>query len=58
MTLIEAMNNIGESVIYTPTVGPTEQGIITSVNHKNVFVRYGSHKHSQATRPEDLKLEF
>jgi hypothetical protein len=58
MTIEEAMKNIGKSVVYQPKVGPIEAGVITSVNNKFIFVRYGSHKHSQATKPEDLKFEF
>jgi hypothetical protein len=53
MNIIEAQNSIGRLVIYKPT---GEQGVITSANDLYVFVRYGSNIHSQATRPEDLRL--
>lgn len=56
MTLAEAASAIGRRVIYRPTVGPAEPGVITSVNETFVFVRYDSSKHSAATRPEDLEL--
>ena len=60
MTLEEARNHIGDSVIYTPFEGcdasELEFGIITSVNDSYVFVRYGSNLHSQATNPCDLRL--
>lgn len=55
MTLDEARERIGNAVVYRPTVGPVEQGVITSVNSHYVFVRYGSNIGSAATRPEDLE---
>ena len=60
MTLEEAKQNIGRYVVYIPH--PTcpnnqrELGVITSVNEKYVFVRYGNDVHSKATRAEDLML--
>lgn len=60
MTLEEAKNNIGRLVVYTPFEGfdesQIEYGVITSVNDRYVFVRYGRKIHSEATRPEDLKF--
>ena len=58
MTLQEAKENIGNQVVYTNFIGSYEYGIITSVNDKFIFVRYGEDVGSQATRPEDLKLAF
>lgn len=61
MTLNDAQNAIGRKVIYTPFLGcdpnMTEVGVITSVNDKFVFVRYGSDVNSKATRAEDLQFE-
>lgn len=60
MTLEEAKNNIGKFVIYTPFDGcldkEKEVGVITSVNERYVFVRYGDELHSKATNPLDLKF--
>ena len=60
MTTEECRNNIGRIVTYIPFQGCDksllETGVITSVNDKNVFVRYGSDINSKATRPEDLTL--
>ena len=60
MTLEQARNNIGCYVTYIPFKGcdksQYEIGIITSVNEKYVFVRYGNNLHSKATRAEDLKI--
>ena len=54
MTLDEAEAAIGRTVIYRPTGGPPELGVITSVNEEFVFVRYGMQAGSQATRSQDL----
>lgn len=43
--------SIGQSVMYKPT---GESGIVTSIGDIFVFVRYGSSRNSQATRPSDL----
>ena len=57
MTLDEARDHIGHGVVYRPTVGPAEDGVITSVSALMVFVRYaGSPGTPKATRPEDLEL--
>jgi hypothetical protein len=61
-------NIIGRRVVYTPFKGcPTNQleyGTITSFKKSEtgaydwlIFVRYGTHSHSQGTRPEDLEFE-
>lgn len=61
MTLNEASKGIGRKVIYTPfdgcLFGDLEYGVITSVNSKNVFVRYGTDVNSKSTDPNDLKFE-
>lgn len=59
MTPEEAAANIGRRVVYTDPHGPTEFGVITSVNRNGtvVFVRYGHAVNSQATPPERLTFE-
>lgn len=60
MTLAEARQLIGRTVIYRRwpvTAGPSDIGVITSVNDTYVFVRYRSDTHSKATDPRDLTLE-
>lgn len=56
MTIDEARGAIGLKVAYRPPHpgAAIEEGIITSVNARYVFVRYGAQVHSSATRPEDL----
>jgi len=46
----------GRSVTYTDGTGAKEYGIITSWNHKYIFVDYGSHCCGRgiATDPRDL----
>jgi hypothetical protein len=60
MTLQECKENVGRRVTYIPFEGcdPSlhEYGVITSVNEKNCFVRYGSDINSKATSPEDLLI--
>jgi ribosomal protein L35AE/L33A len=60
MTLQEARENIGRSVVYKPFEGCSksqiEYGVITSVNDRYVFVRYGNELQSKATGAENLKL--
>jgi hypothetical protein len=59
MTLEEARAHTGRAVIYhpyAPDLDPVEEGVITSVNDRYVFVRYGSDKGSKATAPELLTL--
>jgi len=50
----DAKENIGNKVIYTDWLGNKEEGIISSVNHVNVFVKYGGQCTAQATNPSDL----
>jgi len=61
MTLEEARANIGRGVVYQASWpgAPLEEGVITSVGEKNVFVRYRSQHpgaNGQATAPEDLSF--
>ena len=57
MTLDEAREHIGDKVTYHyPGSDRTDEGVITSVNHRFVFVRYGSDYGSQATAAERLEL--
>ena len=60
MTLDDARNNIGRSVVYKPFKGcdksQYEYGVITGVNERFVFVRYGSEILSKATNPQDLRF--
>jgi hypothetical protein len=63
MTLTEAREalarNDAPGVIYRPGGGgidSTEEGTITSVNDRFVFVRYGRSRTSAATHPADLTL--
>ena len=56
MTLDEARSHIGDGVIYRPAHGETEEGTITSVNDRFVFVRYGARRTSAATEPAALTL--
>lgn len=56
MTLEEARQHIGDGVVYRPPAGfAAEQGIITSVSKRWVFVRYGL-SGSKATDPAQLTL--
>jgi hypothetical protein len=52
-------SDIGRKVIYIrdrDTFGDApEEGVITSFNDHNVFVRYGAKIHSEATAREDLE---
>lgn len=60
MTILECKNNIGRKVTYIPFEGCDislrEYGVITSVNERFAFVRYGSDINSKATNPNDLIL--
>lgn len=56
ITLEEAKANIGRGVIYESYPGgPLEDGDITFVNDKYVFVLYVGDRKAKATRPEDLR---
>jgi len=59
MTIDEASGAIDREVLYLPPGGSadsTEIGVITSVNHRWVFVRFGSGTTSAACDPADLTL--
>ena len=56
MTLDEAREHVGGKVVYQPGLGPCEEGVITSVSERYVFVRYGSDVGAKATRPDWLAL--
>lgn len=48
--------DIGRSVVYKPSHGTIEQGVITSFNEKVVFVRYKQNSsQGQATKRKDLE---
>ena len=55
MSIDEARASIGLLVIYRRKNRPPDQGVITSVNDRYVFVRYGSQVGSAATNPADLE---
>ena len=60
MTLQECKKNIGRYVTYIPFDGCDkslyERGIITNINKKYAFVRYGNDCASKSTNPNDLIL--
>lgn len=60
MLLDDAKNGIDRKVVYTPFKGcnplDLEEGIITSVNTVNVFVRYGNDVNSKATSPGTIEF--
>lgn len=56
MTLDEARANIGAGVVYRPHPGRVEEGVITSVGVRFVFVQYWDDAWSKATAPEQLTL--
>ena len=59
ISLAEAARRIGSRVIYTSHFSTkSEEGVITGVNWKYIFVKYSGCIGSKATRPEDLKWEY
>lgn len=50
---------VGQRVIYIPyegcPPGQKEEGVVTSIGTRYVFVQYGDDHHSKATNPEDLE---
>lgn len=54
ITLAEAAARVGDGVVYQPGHGAPEDGVITRVSDRWVFVRYAGDVGSKATRPEDL----
>lgn len=55
MSIDEARASIGLLVIYRRPGQPLDEGVITSVSDRYVFVRYGSNTGSAATNPADLE---
>lgn len=55
MTLDEARRHIGNKVVYRTGYGRVEEGVVTSVNDRFVFVRYGSDVHSKSTDPSAIE---
>lgn len=48
--------HVGQKVVYRPRPdAPPEEGFVTSMNERFVFVRYGMSATSQATLPEHLE---
>ena len=56
MTLQDAAANVGRAVVYRHGPSAVEEGVITSVNDRWVFVRYGSDKNSKATLAQMLEF--
>lgn len=53
--MIEPMaEDIGREVVYQPSHGPREDGVVTGFNEAVVFVRYREGYGSKATKREDL----
>ena len=46
---------VGDGVVYAPAHGVREDGVVTGVDDRYVFVRYAGDEHSKATRPELLE---
>lgn len=56
MTLDEARDHIGDGVVYKTEGSHAEDGVITSVSSRLVFVRYKGDNHSKGTSAADLTL--
>lgn len=56
MTLEQALDHIGDEVVYHPMFAPAEYGVITGASSLMVFALYPDFKYPQATRPGDLEL--
>lgn len=56
MTLEEAGAAIGRTVLYYQQHRAVEEGTITGVNARYVFVRYQGDRYPKATAPELLEL--
>lgn len=58
MTRDEALDNVGATVVYTPTYNGArpEVGVITRVTDTYVFVQYRGDQHSKATSASFLRL--
>jgi hypothetical protein len=51
ITLAQARQRVGDGVVYRPDEGDPEQGVVSSVGERWVFVRYGSDSGAKATEP-------
>lgn len=56
MTLDEARAHVGSGVVYEMRDGRNEDGVITSVNDRYVFVLYRGDRGSKATEVEHLRF--
>jgi hypothetical protein len=56
MTLTEAREHVNEGVVYNPHGGPAEDGVITWVSDRYVFVLYSGDLYSKATDASTLTL--
>lgn len=56
MTLEEAREHAGHAVVYRRPGELAEDGTITSVGERFVFVLYTGDRHPKATDPADLAL--
>ena len=54
MTLDQARARVGAGVVYRPHGAPAEDGVITSVNDRYVFVLYAGDRTPKATPAEAL----
>lgn len=53
--LTEARDRIGDGVLYLSGHTNAEQGYITSVNDRYIFVRFGNQAHGVACHPDSLR---
>ena len=53
--LQEGRQRIGDTVLYRNGYAADEQGYITSVNDRYVFVRFGAGAHGVACHPDSLR---
>lgn len=56
MTLEEANNSIGRKVVFEQFGCKKEEGVITSVNDRFIFVRFGNSCQGQACSPSSISL--
>ena len=47
--------DIGRKVLYRPSHGDSEEGVIVDFNATYIFVRFGNDVGSKACRPENLE---
>ncbi len=50
--------DVGRGVIYTPSAGKPERGVLSSWNDKYIFARFTSGSTAAACDPADLTWEF